>query len=163
MESTSARHTHKGACRCHSAIVFLASEMELGWEPSGNWEEHSHTPIRAHSQESVGGPPSPYIYKDEEESKRRKCLVSSLPPDAGPANALKGTSPSLGGGMHYFFCMISSLQCVGKKTLDLLLRALCSPFEAIVQCSQALTERWVGRCTKRRISWPWWRRAVVTM
>ena len=36
-------------------------------------------------------------------------------PDAGPGDALKGALPGLGGGVHAFFCLVSGLQCVGKR------------------------------------------------
>ena len=45
----------------------------------------------------------------------RQCTAPNELPDAGPGDALKGALPGVGGGVNAFFCLVSSLQCVGKR------------------------------------------------
>ena len=44
----------------------------------------------------------------------QQCAAPTELPDAGPGDAVKVTSPGLGGGVHAFFCLVSGLHCVGK-------------------------------------------------
>ena len=45
----------------------------------------------------------------------RQCAAPDALPDAGPGGALKGASPSLGGGLNAIFCLVSGASCVGKR------------------------------------------------
>ena len=42
-------------------------------------------------------------------------LYPRLVLNAGQGDAPKGASPILGGGVHGCFCVVSALQCVGKR------------------------------------------------
>ena len=43
-----------------------------------------------------------------------QCAVPNALPDAGPGDAPKGASPSLGGGLNAIFCLVSGASSVGK-------------------------------------------------
>ena len=91
----------------HAGIMppFFSTGMETARNPT--WEEDSHTPVRACSQENGGGAPGPSTSKADCASVKRKLntfgvLVCGLLPHAGPGDMLKGASPSLGANVHYF-------------------------------------------------------------
>ena len=44
-----------------------------------------------------------------------QCAIPNELPDARPGDAPKAALLGLGGGVHAFFCLNSSFQCVGKR------------------------------------------------
>ena len=56
----------------------------------------------------------------------QQCAALNELPGAGPGDAPKGTSPSLARGMHAFFCLVSSLLCVGKRVAWIQYQWQCS-------------------------------------
>ena len=74
--------------------------------------------------------------------------------NAGLGDVLKGASPSLGGGVDPFFCVVFCWQNV--KICECLLGM--PSFQCIGGGSvppQCITGCWGGRRAERRVAWPW--------
>ena len=55
-----------------------------------------------------------------------QCTAPNELPNGGPGATLKSALPSLGEGVHAFFCVVSILQCVGKHVVWIQERWQCS-------------------------------------
>ena len=69
------------------------------------WEEQHRAHVRARGAEDGGGPPSPSSVKGKRDMVMdfEEMVWFLLLLHAGPSDALKGTSPGLGGGADPFF------------------------------------------------------------
>ena len=80
----------------------------MDWRSALAIEEERRAPVRVRGTEDGGGATGPSTVKGERDlvPKKWKTKCVSLPPDAGPGDVPKGTSPGLGGGADPFFCVI---------------------------------------------------------
>ena len=84
----------------------------------------------------------------------RQCAAPNHLPDARPGGALKGALPGLDIGLNANFCVVSC--CLSVKICECSLKM--RGFHCIGGCSVTpprVARRWAGRCTERRIAWPW--------
>ena len=117
----------RGFCRHSLCFAGLWTQ-----QAAPQWEQQRRAPVRARGAEDGGGAPGPSTVKGKivlemvKFFKEMKCF--SLPPHAGPGDAPKGASPSLGGGADSLFsvvlcwqnfkiceCLLAmpSFQCIG--------------------------------------------------
>ena len=72
------------------------------------WEQEHCAPVRARGAEDGGGAPGPSTVKGKREMVKNfeEMVWFSLPPDAGPGDAPKGTSAGLSGGADPSLCVV---------------------------------------------------------